>query len=177
MQTSTEKPTTFRTGETVKWQEADYADFPQSDGWQPKYTISGAEGSKELVGAFADGSWTYTLTAANNDLPVGDYVLYGVAEKGTGASKEVYPLNATATSLTVMLGLATAIETEIRTHPQKAIALIEELIESFLTDGIQSATILGRTYTRENLNDLYLLRNRYKRQVNGSPMKTIPVEW
>jgi hypothetical protein len=167
MEITTDIPTKFRSGETIQFRVADIANYPQADGWALKYSISGQFGKILLAATFADSYWTVTLKASDNTFPPGDYLLYGFVTKGTGATEETYPI-ADASMLTITESLKNSQQTDVRNHPQKMLALINAALEAFAADGaINSASIAGRTYMRTDINQLYALRNKYARKVNG----------
>lgn len=176
MEYSYEEPTDIRSGETVTWKKTDFSAYPQSDGFTAKYSISGlvANTPKVITGAFANGEWTFELTATNNTLGAGSCILYGFITKGAGAAKETYPIY-DPTPLIVAQSYETGVATDVRSHAQKMLDLIETTLQSFATDGINTVDIAGRSYTRENISELYALRNKYSRRVHGTTFQTIPV--
>jgi hypothetical protein len=175
MEVTTTIPTQFRSGETIIWKLADSSDYPQLSGFTAKATISGAGGNASITGQFSDGYWTFTLLAKDNNLAAGEYVLYIFFTKGAGDAIENYP--SSENTLTVKAKLTTAVSTDQRTHAQKMLALIEAALEGFATDGIQSAEIAGRSYTKADINDLHALRVKYYKKVHGISYQTVPVVW
>ncbi len=177
MEYSQIEPTEFRSGETVVWQKTEFSNYPHADGFTVcKYTISGniTGAPKTIEGVYADGIWTFTLTAANNTLGAGDAFLYGFVEKGSGAALERYPIYP-STPLTVGVALSSGTNADLRTHDQLMLDKIETSLEALATHAVNSVEIAGRSYTRENMKDLYALRNYYKRNIHGNNFVTIPV--
>lgn len=169
-------PTEFRAGETVVWKMYEDADFPQASGWAAKATITGSGGNVTITATYLDGVWTFTLTAALNVLVAGEYLLYVFMSKGSGAAEETYPMNDGASVLSVLAKLSASITTDVRTHAQKMLTLIETALEAFATDqAIQTAEIAGRSYSRTEMPILYGMRSKYRRLVKGNKFSTIPV--
>ena len=158
------EPTQFNSGETVAWKKSDLTDFPQADGWTPKYTITGSGGNATIVGQFANGEWTFTLAAANNTLQPGDYHLYGFVTKGEGANEESYQIYA-PTFLTVFQNYKTASTTDIRSHAEIMVSKLETFLERIAQNPVHSETIAGRAYARNNILEAKQLLNQYRAEV------------
>lgn len=160
------EPLQFNSGDTVKWKRSDFSDFPQADGFTVKYTITGNGGNKTIVGTFADGEWTFELTAAANNLPAGNYKMYGFATKGSGASEETYPIYP-PTFLNVMHGFKTASTTDIRTHAEIMVDKLETFLERVATNPVHELEVSGRRFSRSNIGEANALLNRYRNEVKA----------
>lgn len=164
MSDSYTEPQSFRAGETVTWKKKDLADYPQASGYTAKYSITNATGGKLIAGVFASGEWTFTLTAANNDLAAGDYTLYGYVTKGSGASEETVPMFFPA-PLTVIASLKAGTAVDTRSFAVKALAQIETFILRVASNPSYEQTIAGRHFSRLNLLEASKFRNQMIAQV------------
>lgn len=167
-------PTNFRSGETVQWKMTDSSDYPQASGYEAKATISGRNSKVTIAAIFTGGEWLFLLKASSNILSAGEYVVYIFFTKGAGETLETIPVS--ENDLTVKTGLSTAVTTDLRTHEQKMIALIEKTLEIFAEDtAIQSQQVGDKMYQRTDIEKLYALRNKYMRKQKGVAYQTVPV--
>lgn len=132
----TNEPTSFRAGLTVEFEKSDFPNYAHADGFTTAiYTISGANGAKEIAGAYSNGVWVFSLSAANNDLAAGSYTLFGYVSDGTN-KYEVY-----SGDVEVKGSLVTASQVDNRSHVKKVLDAIEAVIEKRATK-IQESTSL-----------------------------------
>lgn len=164
------EPVEFRAGETIAWLKEDFADYPHSSGWTAKYTITGNGGSATITGLFADGKWTFTLTAAANVLAAGDYMLYGYVTKGSGASEESFPIYP-PTYLNVTRNYKTASTTDVRTFAEQSLAAIETFITRVSANPTHEQEIAGRRFSRLNLLEAMKFRNQLLSEIEREEQK------
>ncbi len=134
----TTEPSTFRAGTTVKWQKSDFSSFPYADGYTTAvYTVNGKNGSKTIEGEWSasDQAWTFELAAADNNLSAGSYTLYGYVSNGT----EIQPV--AELTVEVKASLATATQSDTRTHVRKVLDALEATIEKRATREQQSTQL------------------------------------
>lgn len=102
------EPLKIRAGVSYTWEETS-SDYPASDGWDLKYTLSGPVALSITCTKSGD---TYTATISKSDsatLAKGYYTLYGFFEKGTEVHEHVVKTN-----FEVQQNLTTASATEQR---------------------------------------------------------------
>ena len=134
--TQTNEPTSFRAGLNVSWEKADFSDHLYADGFTTAiYTISGQNGSATITGTYSGGTWTFTLTAAQNTLAAGTYTLFGYISDGTN-KYEIY-----SGTLQVQQSLVTAAQTDARSHVKKVLDAIEAVIERRATKEQESTQL------------------------------------
>lgn len=158
MTTPQSEPSVINPSVTVTWQKV-FANYSSADGFTSAfYTISGSLGNATITGSYADGKWTFTLTAILNVLTKGTFRLAGFVEKGSGASLERYQVyNA---PLKVTDALATAVTTDTREQYQKELELINTAIAAYVTDPVEEATAAGKSYRRPSIMTLQKLRSQ-----------------
>jgi len=153
MEIPQKEPVRIASGLTISFQKS-FANYLFTDGYTLAYfTINGAGGSKTIAGSYADGIWTFTLSAVSNGLAAGQYILYGWVETATSEKYEVY-----RGSLEVTASLTTAIATDQRSNLQKQLDLINAAINSYVVNPVEEISIAGRAYRRPTLIQLYKFR-------------------
>lgn len=160
MTISRSEPLTINPGVTVKWQKV-FNTFPYADGFtRAFYTISGSAGNATITGTYADGLFTFELTAALNTLAKGTYRLAGFVQSGADgdADMERYPIY--NMPLIVTEGLAAAVTTDTRDQYQRELELINTAIENYVTDPVEEATAAGKSYRRPSIMTLQKLRQQ-----------------
>jgi hypothetical protein len=165
MQIPTKEPTYIQSGITVQWQK-NFTNYSYTDGYTVRYyTINGVNGSATVTGSYADGVWTFTLTASNNTLPAGKYKLVSYVEKGSGASLERY--SEYSALLDVTTGTSTATATDLRSTLQQQLDAVDEAITNYLSDDVpvEEITIDGKSYRRPSLQALYNFKLRLVRAI------------
>ena len=65
----------------------------------------------------------------------------------------------------VLPNAATATATQLQTHAEKALALVEALLEGRLVDGVEAAAIFGRSWEKTSMAELKKLRAGYLAEV------------
>jgi hypothetical protein len=179
----TSEPLQFRSGLTVKWEKGDFSGYPYADGFtNAVYTISGQNGSKTIAGTYSNGTWTFELTASDNDLAAGSYTLFGYVSDGTN-KYEIYNGD-----LAVLQSLVTASRTDTRSHVKKVLDAIEAVIErrankeqesTQLPNGVGISLLshaeLIKTY--ENYKYLYAQEQDTNRVRNGGSRRKILIQF
>ncbi|MHB1051339.1 MAG: hypothetical protein ACYC09_14770 [Bacteroidota bacterium] len=173
MQVPTKEPTYIQPGVTVKWQKT-FTNYSYADGYTTRYyTISGNVAAATVTGTYADGVWTFTLTAANNTLAKGTYRLVGYVEAGSGASLERY--SEYSGTLTVTDDTTTAVQTDQRSYLQQQYDLINDAINEYLNseDGVpvEMLTVNGKTLQRPSLQTLYKVKLQIARDLRNEIKK------
>ena len=150
------EPCQFSAGLTISFQRS-FPQYSYDDGFQAAhYTINGASGSKQIDGNYANGVWTFTLTAKLNDLVAGMYQLFGWVESGSGDDVIKYPVY--SGSLQVNAALTTASNVDLRSQLQQQYDNINTAITAYVVNPVEEIMISGRTYRRPTLIALYKFR-------------------
>lgn len=142
---SMSRPTNIVAGDTYTWQVS-CPDYPASDGWALKVTITNVTIRKQIDAATAsDGkSFDVTLPSATSDdlTVVGPYTITEVVWRGTGASLERHTVYTGTVNVTAdMTTSGTA--ADLRTHARKVLEAIEAAIEGRATRGQLDTTVIG----------------------------------
>lgn len=150
------EPKFFTAGDTVEWEES-FSDYPASDGWALTYELRGA--STLTVTGVADGdSWDLTITAAQSAVLVPDIYAY---QAFVTLAAERYTVS--EGTFEVRRNLAKTVKGyEARTHARKTLELIEEAIERYAIQPVETIAIGGRTIVRPSIGDLLKWRSHYK---------------
>lgn len=166
----TTPPTTLVAGASAVWDDAgftlaDYGTFRSSDGWTLTYDFVGVSGLVEVTAATQDTGWRTTLTSAQT-LQLRD---------GSDAETQTVRWVAWATSGTDRIAVAKgsfALEVDQATltdgYESPAASLlrvVRSAITALVTNGIKSAQIQGRAYTKNDLGELKRLEKDLLAQV------------
>ncbi len=165
MEVPTKEPSSIQPATTVKWKKT-FTDYAYDDGYTTRYyTISGNNGSATVTGAYADGTWTFTLTAANNTLAKGTYKLAGYVEKGSGASLERYC--EFIGMLEVSDDVSTASATDQRTILRQQLDAVEQAILNYFDDDVpvEEISIKGQALRRTELQKLQNIKKQLQRDL------------
>lgn len=153
------EPVEIIAGDTVKWLKT-IADYKASDGWVLAYSARGA-GSIEIASTASGDSHLIVITAAQSAaFPVGNYKWIATVSR----DDERYTVQ--EGYFTVKPNLATATTfTDDKLRLQNDIAAIS----AFLGKNFKYASysINGRTLTNYGMADLFLLKDRLQRELNG----------
>jgi hypothetical protein len=166
----TEIPESFVAGDTVEFTQV-FGDYPPSDGWalsvrviaEPPFTATCTD----------DDEQTYTVTmlpALTADIvtqTVARVVGY-VTGSGEYAGRRYQVIDQL---ITIEPNPARATATNLKTHAERTLAIIEAAIEGTLPSAMSSYSIGGRAVTKYSPAELMGLRARYayevKQQRNG----------
>src|SRR3990172_1131302 len=151
------EPTEIIAGDTVKWKRTDLsADYPAS-AWTLKYVLRGP--SVQNITATADGdNFSVIITAAATVVwASGNYWWTAYVSK---ASERYQVDSGTIKVLTNLEGVTGIYDG--RSHVKRVLDAIEATIEGTATKEQASMTIAGRTIQRRTVQDLLVLRDRYK---------------
>ena len=171
MTISQSEPSVINPSVTVKWQKL-FANYSYSDGFEKSfYTISGANGNVTITGVYADGVWTFTLTAALNVLTKGTYRLVGFVQMGEDDDTDMERYQIYNAPLNVTEALATAVTTDTRDQYQRELELINTAIENYVTDPVEEATVAGKMYRRPSIMILHKLRMQLIDRINKENKK------
>ena len=148
------EPRCISAGLTITFQRI-FSAFSYDDGYTKAfYTINGTGGSKLITGTYSTGVWSFILTAANNNLTAGKYILFGWVE--TTDSSEKYKVF--QGQLEVTASLTTSSATEQRSVLQQQLDNINTAITNYALNPVEQITIAGRGYQRPTLLALYRFR-------------------
>lgn len=152
-------PDQLRAGDTWKWTRSAPADFPATD-WTLTYQFQGP--SKFSIDATADGTDYAISKPATETIAVlpGVYRWFSYVDDGTDRYQQE------AGSLTILPDLETVqAGYDARSHARRTLALIEDAIEKMATNPAFMVSVAGQSYTKENLPELYRMRQNYQREV------------
>ncbi len=151
------EPTIIIAGDTVKWKRIDLsADYPAST-WTLKYILRGP--SVQNITAAADGdNYSITITAAATTVwTAGNYWWEAYVSKGSERYRVDSGTLKVQTNLEGVAGIYDG-----RSHVKRVLDAIEATIEGTATKEQASMTIAGRTIQRRTVQELLVLRDRYK---------------
>lgn len=158
------EPSRPRAGDTWLWKRT-IPDYPNSEGWTPKYAIRGTDALVWDAGwAVAAGEeWTFTIPAASTALTPGTYE-WALIVTGSGAyAGRVATVESGV--FEVLPNLDTAGPGDRRSHAVKTLEIIEAAIEGRLTSDMEEYVIMGRQVKRIPARDLVRLRGVYRAKV------------
>ena len=160
--TPTVEPTTVIAGDTLEFVKS-FSDYPADAGWTLSYSLRGVTGSAPNFSASADGqAHSVTVPAATTlGWAPGQYQAQGYVTHTDGRRFSVFSGYITVTR---NLAAEDAI-TDIRSHARKVVDNIESVLEGRATDDVLNSTIEGTTIQRLSVDQLLLLRDRYRAEV------------
>jgi len=160
----------LRAGDTWKWQRDDLSSYPASE-WTLKYYLL-KTGKQIVITASADGNNFKIEVSASvtKDYPAGDYTWIAKVSKGL----EEYTVDTGIIEILPDLVAAT-LGYDTRSHVKKVLDAIEAVLEGRATKDQMSYSIAGRTLALTPIEDLIVLRDRYKieymHEVNAERIK------
>ena len=154
-------PTKIAAGDTLKFKISD-GNYPASDGWTYKFTISN---SANLYGprvSTADGDdhqieVSETVTAG---WVVGEYEYLGFFEHSGGDRLTVHEGR-----IEITLNPALTTATDLRSHAKKSLDALEAVMESRASLDQMKYQIAGRSLERMTAEDLMKWRDYYRKEV------------
>lgn len=150
------EPTTLHAGDSVAWSR-DVPACPAADGWALVYVFSGPE--RHEVAAIAAAPYRVELSAGTTATwAPGLYRWVALAAKGDER------LTVAKGALQVDPNLATAEPSDVRSHAQRMLALIEAALEKRIPKDQQSYEIDGQRLDRIPIERLNELRLQYRRE-------------
>lgn len=157
------EPIRFTQGDTQKWNES-FCGYPASDGWELNYLIRGPvaldlEFETDIV-ANGDG-FDITLSAEDSaTLTEGTYLFQGKVSK----AGEVHTV--TQRHVTIDPDLTEVDDaTDVRSDAQIMLDNVNAAITKILAKPNVEVEIAGRRYRKEQLKDLYEMRQRLRSEV------------
>lgn len=162
MEIPTFPPTSFRTGETVKWTTSDPDHLPTAS-WVLTFEASSQTSVISGTGTNnGDGSFLVTLTAsATGTASTGDYFWTERVSKGTGTALERYTVR--SGWMEILPSMGTAIDA--RSHARKMLDAIELVLEGKAPQDVASYSVAGRSLQRLTYEELLVARDRYRSEV------------
>lgn len=168
-------PESFTAGDTVEFTQV-FGDYPPSDGWVLSVRIITATPVDATV--TDDDASTYTVVFAPADTEsivtqtVARIVGY-VTGSGDYAGRRYKVIDQV---IVIEPNIATATATDLKTHAERTLAIIEAAIEGTLPNNLKSYSIGGRSVEQYTPNELMGLRARYQYEVklqrNGGAVLT-----
>lgn len=154
----TNEPLEVRAGDTWKWTRS-LPDYPASEGWSLSYVLINAAAKIALTASASGDSHAVTVSAAASSSHFS-----GVYDWIARVSKagEVYTVGSGRITVLPSLVASTA---DLRTHARKTLEAIEAVIEGRATQDVLEYQIAGRSLKRIPVNDLLVLRDRYRAEV------------
>lgn len=150
----TREPLQIRAGDTVKWTKS-LADYPADDSWILTYYLVNSSRRFVVVATAAGADHAVTISASDSaKYPANNYSWTARVSK----SGEVYTV-ATGT-LEVLTDVTENVDT--RSHAKKVLDAVEAVIEGRASLDQENYTIAGRSLSRTPIEDLLVLRDRYK---------------
>lgn len=158
----TKEPTEITPATTTKWRREDLGtDYPADGGWTLTYKYRNALHAFDVTAAADGTAFAVTISAATSAAyKAGTYSWVGLVSK----AGEVYEIG--RGTATVLVDLTVAGGADARSHVKRTLDAIEAVIENRATIDQMSYTIAGRTLDRTPLEDLIMLRDRYRTEYN-----------
>lgn len=142
------------------WQfDLTFGDYPASGGWAATAYFRG-KGTLDIA-ATADGD-TFEFRKAGTataTVATGVYRYFVKVTDGTDT------FTVDQGEIEVLPNAATATATQLQTHAEKALALVEALLEGRFVDGTEAAQILGRSWQNIPADKLLKIRAAYRAEV------------
>lgn len=150
-------PTVFPAGDTIKW-DVSVPDYKASDGWALTYELKSSTADLATITASADGDdFTVTISASTSaNYAAGDYHYAAYVTKGS----ERFRVD--QGRITVEHNFAASGNYDGRSHTEVVLDAVEAVLESRATKDQENYTIAGRSLGRTPIEDLLLLRDRYR---------------
>lgn len=154
----TAEPERFTAGDTVSF-TLSLGDYPASAGWALSFHVKGVRGLN--VNATPQGdSFLVTLPAASTAmLPAGAY------QWATVVKRDLERYTVREGALVVDPDVASATDGALQPHAEKALAMIEAVLEGRLTADVQSYQLAGRLLTKIPILELKQLRREYRAEL------------
>ena len=153
----TQVPDDLIAGDSWQW-NMDFGDYPAGT-WTATAYFRGL-GSIDVAATASGTTHQFrkagTLTAA---VPAGVYRYFIKVSDGT----DIFTVD--QGEVEILPNAATATATQLQTHAEKALALVESLIEGRLVNGVEAAQILGRQWQSIPAAELMKLRAAYRSEV------------
>ena len=158
------EPESFAVGDTVEWiRQID--DFPATT-YTLKYVL---QGTKDIIKFSATSSGTnyqITLTSAQTALwTPGSYRANAYVVNGDGSVQRQVSV-----AFPVMVLFPNIASNpngmDTRTFAEKALVQIENTILALTSRAVVSASVNGQEYTLSNINDLFMLRERFRSEIS-----------
>lgn len=164
-------PTSIVAGDSATWDDpalshAQYGAFSSTDGWVLTYRFTGRKQQATVVGATQGTGWRMAMTAQQTAT---------LKDAGSGVEPEPIQYLAQATkgtdAFTLLSGVVTlfpdptSLKNGQTSAAQDMLVLVRAAIKSLVTNGIKSAQIQGRAYTKNDLSELRRLEAFYASKV------------
>jgi hypothetical protein len=164
-------PSDFVAGDS--WQfDLTFSDYPAST-WDATAYFRGVGSINIAATADGDTHEFRALPAATAGVATGVYRYFVKVTDGTDT------FTVAQGAVEVLPNAATAIATQLQTHAEKALALVEALIEGRMVDGVEAAAIFGRNWQKVPLEQLLKTRAAYRaevaRQRHGGKLPSVEV--
>lgn len=178
MAVATTEPRTFYSGNTVNWNKS-LSDYP-ADEYLLSYAlvpISGGEAYEFSASASGELHLIRLSPATTNGYEAGEYSLIPtVTDLDTsGATTKI-----TLDPIRVEIYPAATSEVDRRTYAEQIVQDLQDTYKKLAANSIQSATVNGRTYTRNNLADIRAEIIYWEQQVSnesGGAVRRVAVEF
>jgi hypothetical protein len=153
----THVPDDLIAGDSWQW-DMSWSDYPAST-WNATAYFRGI-GLINVAAAEDGDTFEFRATPAETaTVPAGVYRYFIKVTNGT----DTFTVDQGAVE--VLANAATATATELQTHAEKALALIEALIEGRVVDGKEAVAIFGRSWQNIPMEELRKLRAAYRGEV------------
>ena len=144
-------------GDSWQW-DLSFGDYPAGT-WTATAYLRGA-GTINIVATASGTTHEFrALPAATAAIASGVYRYFVKVTNGTDTH------TVDQGEVEVLPNAATATATQLQTHAEKALALVEALIEGRMVDGVEAAAIFGRNWQKTPLAELKKLRAGYLAEV------------
>jgi hypothetical protein len=153
-------PAVWNAGDTIKW-TVSIPDYPADEGWTLTYEVKSRNGHIDTITASASGAdYEVTVAAATSAAyEVGDHHYRAYVTK----AGERFTVD--SGTVKVIKDFEDAGLFDGRGHAEKVLEAIETVIEGRATKDQESYTIAGRSLARTPIQDLLVLRDRYRAEV------------
>jgi len=153
-------PTVWNAGDTLKW-DVSIPDYPATEGWTLTYEVKSRNDHIATITASASGAdYTVTVPAATSaGYAIGHHHYRAYVTKGS----ERFTVD--SGDLEIVKDFEDSGNYDDRTHAEIVLDAVESVIEGRATKDQESYTIAGRSLSRTPVEDLLMLRDRYKTEV------------
>lgn len=167
-----QEPETLVVGDRWVWQRPDLVtDYP-TDQYALTYefhTDSGGGGSHKFTVTASETTTSYVVEVAStitDDYTANQYKWYAFITR-TSDSERV----AVDNGLTSLVANYADTNADLRTHAKKVLDAVQAVIENRATIDQSSFSIAGRSLSRMSIDELFLVRDRYRAEYNEEVKK------
>lgn len=162
-----QEPEMIMSGDNVSWTRL-IDDYP-STGWTLNYVLRNQNAVYTFAAAADSGGYLITLTTATTAAwKPGTYFI----EAYVSATGQRVRVKTAFPKLTITPDLGGSVNGgDTRTWAEKCLEAVETTILQLTTRKVESASVLGDSYTLANVSELFKLRERFKSEVSREQQK------